>query len=179
MSRLGHASPAQLTSRQNATVTTLQFLASLKWPLLILILAGLVTVAIKRASPETRAAFRHALLNRSLKVSVAGASFEAGAPTPQEALALATAPDAQIAASAAAGQEDATPEQVEMIRREAVDYLTRTAASMGWRAGLAGASSPPIPVWPTLIPWSAEATARLRAEEGRMNNETGDGDSGA
>ncbi len=147
MSRLGHTSPHRLISRQNAAVTTLQFIASLKWPLLILILAGLVAVAIWRSTPETRAALRSAVATRGLKVGLPGGiDVDWSAPGSTDAVRQATAPDEQLIEFATTqGEAAPTAEQVQVLRRDAVERVMREAAFWGYSMARTGFRSPPVP----------------------------------
>lgn len=128
-------------------MTYLQFFASLKWPLLVLILAGLVAIGIKRSSPATRAALRSAVATRGLKVGLPGGiDVDWAAPGSADAVQQAAAPDDQLIELATTRGETApTTEQVQVLRRDAVERVMREAAFWGYSMAKTGFRNPPVP----------------------------------
>ncbi|MEZ0092869.1 putative DCC family thiol-disulfide oxidoreductase YuxK [Streptacidiphilus sp. EB129] len=141
--------PGRCLVGQNAAVTILQFIVDMKWVFLTLILVGLVVVGIKRSSPATKAALRNAVISRGLKVDLPGGIGFDWSPPSSAAVAMAAAPDAQLAQSTSgegqAPTQDQVQDHVQALRRDAVEQVMREAARWGWMMARTGFQSPPVP----------------------------------
>lgn len=143
-------------------MTDLEFISSLKWPIVVLVLAGAATIKLRK-KPQFWTWLQGWLDRRNIHAQAFGAQLQttdAAAPA-----AAVTAPDAEL--------PDGDAQE---IRREAAEQLMRQAAMWGWHAHRVGA---PIPV-PTIdtmgelpvISFSTESPAQqqsalLRAWYGR------------
>jgi hypothetical protein len=133
--------------RKNAPVSILQFIVDMKWAFFALILTIGVGIWVKRSSKETKHALRLAIVSRGVKVGLPGGfNLDWAAPPPStDVLNAATVPDEKLAeASEAAGEPDATPEQVQELRRLAVEQLVRESVSWGYSMARLG-QRPPAP----------------------------------
>lgn len=135
--------------RQNAAVSILQFIVDIQWTLLFLVLLIVGIVWVRRMPTTTREAVRGALLARGIKASVGSLSLEVGAPANAETLATAAAPDEQIAQGLEPSETETEEEQVQQIRRSAIEQVMREAAEWGWNMAQAGAIVRPAPqiIW--------------------------------
>ena len=130
-------------------VSTLEFIAAIKWPVTVLLLAALATVVLK-GSPRTRRSMGEWLGQRNLRLSLGGQEIEATLAETQGRMGVAAETDSQLAgdsttdtASDQPSADASTPQSVEAARRAAVEDLMRSAALLGWQMARNGGASPP------------------------------------
>ncbi|WP_042435599.1 hypothetical protein [Streptacidiphilus anmyonensis] len=126
-------------------MSILQFVVDTQWSLMLLVLVVVGIVWVRRMSPETRRVVRGALMARGVKASVGSVSLEVGAPANVETLATAAATDDQLTKELEPSESETTEEQVQQIRRDAVERLMREAAEWGWTTAQVGFTNPPVP----------------------------------
>ncbi|MFB7288718.1 hypothetical protein [Actinacidiphila glaucinigra] len=135
-------------------MSVLQFIASLKWPITILIGLILLTCAHKK-NPEPGRSFARWLGSRNLRANIAGQEFEITAPDLSGVATTVTAPDTELAQAISISANippGAAGEAVVRFRRETVEELIRSAARWGWEIGQLGLPKPPTPQ----IDWEGE-----------------------
>lgn len=134
-------------------MSTLEFIAAIKWPATMLLLASMVTVLLKK-NPETRKAWGTWFNRRNLRVNIGGQEIEASLAETRDSIDAAASPDPEVAdpATQAAnpnGEQQPSAQvrrdrSVENVRREAVATLAQNATRLGWlwARGERGASEP-------------------------------------
>jgi len=129
-------------------VSVLEFIAALKWPVVVLVALGVVSRGFKR-NPDMGRWFRGWLDSRDVRGKIGPTEFEATASRAVEAAAgIAAASDEHIADNLAASLGQAGTAQsdgVHQLRREAVEALMRDSAKWGWVSAQMGFRSPPDP----------------------------------
>lgn len=153
---------------ERSTVSVLQFIVALKWPLFLLIVFGFVWWRVRR-NPSLGQATRQLIEARNIRMNVGGQELEL--TRVEEAAAIAASSDETIAAVAAQGAS-ADPQgdpDVLSIRREAIEQLMTHAATWGWAASQVDPQTPPEPV----IVWDESGQPLIRtspysSSRGRM-----------
>jgi hypothetical protein len=133
-------------------VSVLEFIASLKWPITVLVALFVVTRAFT-SDPGKGQALADWLNKRNVRANIGGQELEFTMAGTEDAAATVTAPDEQLAASIAGSTEPGTgsgiavptDEAVVQMRREAAEELMRNAARWGWDAAQMGFTTPPVP----------------------------------
>lgn len=118
-------------------MSVLEFIASLKWPVTVLLLVGLASWRLRR-SPELGHSIRALIGSRSIRLNIAGQEVELGEAA--GAATFAAAPDEAL--TEITSQRDAEQDITE-IRREAVEEAMNAAALYGWHAARSGAARLP------------------------------------
>ncbi|MGW3668736.1 hypothetical protein [Streptomyces sp. NPDC005141] len=148
-------------------MSVLEFIASIKWPVTVLLLAALSTVVL-RGSPGTRRSMGEWLGQRNLRFSLGGQEIEATLAETQGRLGTAAEPDSQLVGGSSAtdtasdqqGSDASASQSVEASRRAAVEDLLRSAALLGWQLARKGTSSPPDPT----VRWEADGRPVIESE---------------
>lgn len=145
-------------------MSVLEFIAAIKWPVTVLILAFTAGRWWHR-SPEARTTFRSWIEGRNIRLSVAGQQLEATLADAQRTLIAATGSDDELAqaepeSTADEDEGDRSHVSVTMRRREAVEAVLRSAATLGWEA--AGGSRPTPYVQ---VSWSPEGEPSIVLRE--------------
>jgi hypothetical protein len=126
-------------------VSWLQFIADIKWALVALIVTLLIARALKKATPETRTAFRDAMTNRKLRAKFGDSEVELGDRL-TEAVTVVAASDAQLQERLQDdASEPATPEELQQVRREALDQIIRQTVALTWTIRHEPFDLPPVP----------------------------------
>lgn len=125
-------------------MSVLEFISSIKWPIVALIALVLFSRAVKR-SPGLGAWVREWFDSRDMRGKFGPAEFEATASGARDAAQIAAASDDDLAELAAEGRDSASGAAEEVgraditaLRREAVEEVMRQAAGWGWSAAKAG-----------------------------------------
>ncbi|MGW1892131.1 hypothetical protein ACWCP6_18005 [Streptomyces sp. NPDC002004] len=142
-------------------MSVLEFISSLKWPLLILILTAFSWWRFKK-NPQLGNHLRTVLEGRSVRVSIAGQEMELSHVV--EAAAVAASSDAELAHTAHVndlGQEVDTVQ----LRRAAVEDLMTHAAHWGWSAAQLGFETPPNPA----IQWNEQGQPEIGFASGTLD----------
>lgn len=164
----GHQSPAaDERARQDGQVSVLEFIASIKWPVTVLLLVALGTVVL-RGSPGTRRSMGEWISQRNLRLNLGGQEIEATLAETQGRMGLAAETDSQLAGENAAdgtandqqGSDSVTPVSVEVARRAAVEDLMRIATLLGWQLARSGASAPPD----TTVRWGEDGRPVIESQ---------------
>lgn len=149
-------------------MSVLEFIAAIKWPLTVLILAGFAAIALRR-SPQTRGSIAAWLHRRNLRLHLAGQEFEATVAETQGSIDAAISPDPALTEAVARtpeGEEGqhrperiAAEKELENARRQAVADVARNAVRLGWQWGRGeqGASEPM-----TAVSWDDAGHPSLR-----------------
>lgn len=138
-------------------MTQLQFLAAIKWPVTVLLLALLATVALKR-SPGARNAMGSWLRERDVRVNIAGQEIEATRTATQASMDLAADSDtelAEVVTEPKPSDEDEQPQRsgptleaikLEIARRAVVENVALNAIRLGWEWGRTHDAAPELSV---------------------------------
>ncbi|WP_329368752.1 hypothetical protein OG896_24610 [Streptomyces sp. NBC_00669] len=145
-------------------MTTLEFIAAVKWPVTVLLLALLLVVALR--SPSVRRAVGAWLRMRNLSVGVGQAHMALNLVQTEAALGIAADGDSELA-QVVAGPESpdeepqaqrrndlsSGPQVLEIARRQAVEDVARSAAALGFEWAQAHDGQPEIAVqWTGGVP---------------------------
>lgn len=127
-------------------MSVLEFIAAIKWPVTLLILATAAMYTLRR-SPEARASFNRHMQTRNWRIRIAGQEVEGTLIAAQPAMTAAVLTDDQLAAELVRRFREEqqsiadldlsqyrlpTDNDIETTRREAVESVMRTAARWGW-----------------------------------------------
>lgn len=154
-------------------MSVLEFISSLKWPVVVLVGIFVVSRGFKR-NPDMGVWFRRWLDSRDVKAKGAGFELEATASRAVAAAAsVAAASDERLVAEldasvTQADGEPASPAEVEGLRREAVETLMRDAASWGWEMAGMGFRTPPDPQ----VEWDIDGYPTIRYGAGGLISRT-------
>lgn len=118
-------------------MSVLEFIASLKWPITVLLLVGLASWRLRR-NPDLGNAIRALIGSRSIRLNIAGQEVELG-----EAAGAATVAAAPDEALAEVGSRRDAEQDITEIRREAVEEAMNAAALYGWNEARSGAARLP------------------------------------
>lgn len=151
-------------------MSVLEFVAALKWPITVIVLAGFSTYAINRSSPGARQSFGDFFKDRNFRLKVGGQEIEATLAEAERRMSVAAAGDETLAASTVAVDEEGrqyrqpVAQEVDALRREAVEAVMRSAAKWGWEMSEAGYKLMPNPV----VRWTSNGIPEigLRVNEG-------------
>lgn len=125
-------------------MSALEFIAAIKWPVTVLLLAAMATVLLKR-NPDTRQSVGTWFSRRNLRVNLAGQEFEATVAETQDSIGAAASPDSELAEAVAgtpvtrdetdSEEQSKRDQEVENARRSAVAAVARNAVRLGWQWG--------------------------------------------
>lgn len=155
--------------RQDGAVSVLEFIAAIKWPITVLILAGVAALALRR-SPRTRGSMGTWLRERNLRLNVAGQEFEATLAATRGSMGVAAENDSNLAAAVADAIEpseaavEQTQETVEAARRAAVETVLRSGVRLGWQLAKSGTSAPPA----VEVHWTDAGTPIFSVDPGQQ-----------
>lgn len=151
--------------RQDVSVSVLEFIAALKWPIFLLILVFLSAYAVKRSSAETRERLLAFVTRLSFRVKGGPVEVEALLADTEAEMKAAVAPDSALAAvvggeSAEPGQASPliTPESVGALRREVVEAVMRSSARWGWEMARSGNY---LTLPNAVVRWSADGRPQI------------------
>ncbi|BBB01058.1 hypothetical protein RVR_8297 [Actinacidiphila reveromycinica] len=149
-------------------MSVLEFISSLKWPVVVLVGIFVVSRGFKR-NPDMGAWFRRWLDSRDVRGRVGPAEFEANLNATRDALVTAAASDDVLAAADQPVSDLLVPSpDTTALRRDAVEVVMRTAARWGWDMADMGFRNPPVPV----IQWDDDGTPKILFGEGASRNPT-------
>lgn len=151
-------------ARQDGSVSVLEFITSIKWPVTVLLLAGVVLLALRR-SPDTRRSMAAWLNRRNIRLHFAGQEIEATIDQIQGSMDVAAENDSALAASvvrselqpAEGAAAEPSPAAVEFARRAAIENVLRNAANLGWQWARSGKNQPPL----VEVSWNADGQPTL------------------
>lgn len=138
-------------------MSVLEFISSLKWPIVVLVLIATVWRAFKK-HPGAGRWFADYLESRDLRGKAGPVEFEAMTKAAvEQAAAITAASDEELAAIAGPAEQalfDEEPSRPDptVLRREVVEGLMRTSARWGWEMAQMGFRTPPNPH----IEWSED-----------------------
>ncbi|MET7715252.1 hypothetical protein [Streptomyces sp. NPDC005407] len=158
-------------------MSVLEFISSLKWPIVVLIISLTALVQLRR-SPEARSSFGAWFRGRNFRVQVAGQEFEATLADTVDNMTAAASGDVQLAAHAQSPHEsgistegDESPggqlsgeADLTGLRRSAVEAVMRNAAQWGFEMAQMGFRSPPDPQ----VRWADDGTPEIMFGTGRL-----------
>lgn len=163
-------------------VSVLEFIAALKWPVTVLLLAA-IGGRWWHKSPAARATFRDWIGTRNIRLAVAGQELEATLAATQgnmitaaasdEALVATLADRAALSDDEAESQQPSSPTQGEVVnlRREAVEAVMNLAAE--WGFAMARHGYPEKPDMP--VQWDEQGRPEIRVPADlaeQMNKQT-------
>jgi hypothetical protein len=132
-------------------MSVLEFISSIKWPIVALILLGVIVRGVKK-SPSFGQWLRDWLDRRDVSGKAGPLEFQAMSKAAvEQAAAVSAASDAEINAIAAASETQAVLDPELMgydtaeLRREFVEDLMRASAQWGWEMAQMGFRTPPDP----------------------------------
>lgn len=134
-------------------MSVLEFIAAVKWPITVLLLAGFVTWRTRR-NPAWLTWLKDLISERNLRLNIGGQEVELTAA--EAAVRTATQSDVELGGAV----EDASAEggkDVTAIRREAVETVMVEAAHWGWNMAQLGYNSPVDPG----IKWDDDGHPRI------------------
>lgn len=112
-------------------MSVLEFIASLKWP--VVVLAAMVWIARTLKKPAVTEWLREWMTSRNFRAKLGAAEVETMTAAVQEAAAEAVA---------APCEDDSTQVEPEQLRRENIDRLVRQSALWGWTVAASGGAPP-------------------------------------
>lgn len=121
-------------------MSVLEFIASLKWPVVVLVLLGYGSRTMKK-HPNLRKWIAAYVEKRDVRGKMGPAEFEAITPATSAIVRAAVASDVELAAIA--GEQTSTPD-TSVLRREVVEDLLRSSAQWGYEMAQIGMRTPPI-----------------------------------
>jgi hypothetical protein len=149
------------------TMSVLEFISSLKWPVVLLAMFFWIARALKK-NPGFRDWFKHWVENHDFRGKIGPAELEAFSRE-SELVQAAAATDEELAELAGAdrpGTEDVptavTTTAVAALRREVVEEVIRSAAQWGWETAHMGFRTPPNP----RVEWTDDGRPVIRFGEG-------------
>ncbi|MET9120188.1 hypothetical protein [Streptomyces sp. NPDC004528] len=159
-------------------MSVMEFISSLKWPIVVLII-GLTAMRQLRRSPETRSSLAEWFRRRNFRVQVAGQELEMTLADTVDNMTAAASGDGQLAAYAqgpgegrASNEADPAPKEdptgetdLTGLRRSAVEAVMRNAAQWGWEMAQSGFRSPPDPQ----VRWTDDGTPEIMFGTGSSN----------
>lgn len=135
----------------------LEFVSSIKWPVTVLLLAGLATRALRR-NPAARASIGYWLRSRNVRLRLFGQEIDTSVATTQGSMDVAAEDDLGLAVAVGGGSEgDPDSADVEIVRRAAVESVMRSAARLGWQLAQDGRQTPPE----LTVRWTEDGHPRL------------------
>ncbi|WP_210587153.1 hypothetical protein [Streptomyces sp. GESEQ-35] len=149
-------------------MSVLQFISSVKWPLLILILVAFSWWRLRK-NPVLAATLQKVLEGRSVRISLAGQEVEL--TRVEEAAAIAASSDAEIIRAATTdgdGEGGLATDEIDVVqfRRAAVEQLMARAAEWGWNAAREGFRYRPRPA----IKWNLDGQPEIGFATGTIEN---------
>lgn len=145
-------------------MSVLEFISSLKWPIVLLVMLAVLVRGIKR-NPEFGEWLRNWLDRRDVSAKFGGlAEVQASSKNAvEQAAAVSAASDYELTAIAAEAEPQRVMDPELMgydpaeLRREVVEDLMRTSAQWGWEMAQMGFRTPPDPH----IEWSDSGTPHI------------------
>lgn len=128
-------------------MSVLEFIAALKWPIVVLV--GMAFASRRmRQDPDLTQWIKRWLDKRNVRAAFAGAEVETISAATLDAVAAASAPDAELL-QRAANQSHGAVAGPQQLRREAVEELMQRMAGWGWETAFQGYERPPTPrvIW--------------------------------
>ncbi|WP_405590001.1 hypothetical protein [Streptomyces sp. NBC_01190] len=134
-------------------MSVLEFIASLKWPVVVLVLLGYGSRTMKK-HPNLRKWIAAYVEKRDVRGKMGPAEFEAITPATSAIVRAAVASDVELAAIA--GEQTSTPD-TSVLRREVVEDLLRSSAQWGYEMAQIGMRTPPNPY----IRWGSDGRPEI------------------
>ncbi|MGP4043980.1 hypothetical protein [Streptomyces sp. 2A115] len=136
-------------------MSVLEFIASLKWPLTVVVLALLAARMLTR-TPELNKDARRMFGNKNVRLNIAGQEIEMTHAAVNDSVAAAAQTDQDLIQRAGAMPPE-DQRNIVQIRREAIEDVMRGGAQWGWDAAKAGFEEPPK----LKIKWTAEGEPKI------------------